>query len=130
MLNSDFKIDRPIFIVGSGRSGTTILYNLLCGHANLAWFSNYSQRWPKYPQLALLSWFYTIEPLRRRSIKGLPIPAEAHALWDYCKPVSDSPGDPPLTEEDASSKDIARIRKMVALYMRYQRKPRFINKNQ
>lgn len=39
-------IDRPIFILGNIRSGTTILYNLLSTHGDVCWFSNYSDRYP------------------------------------------------------------------------------------
>ena len=39
------KIDKPIFIVGSGRSGTTILYNLISIHPSVCWFSNYSDKY-------------------------------------------------------------------------------------
>ena len=38
----------PLFIVGCGRSGTTIVYELLCEHPDLAWFSNYAERWPAF----------------------------------------------------------------------------------
>ena len=38
------KIQKPIFIIGSGRSGTTIFYNLLATHPELCWFSNYTDR--------------------------------------------------------------------------------------
>ena len=48
------KIDKPIFIVGSGRSGTTILYNLLSLHPELCWFSNLTDRWPGIPRLSVL----------------------------------------------------------------------------
>ena len=33
-------IKKPIFIIGVPRTGTTLLYNILCGHEKLAWFSN------------------------------------------------------------------------------------------
>ena len=46
------KIKKPIFIIGSGRSGTTILYRLLCLHPDLCWFSNYSNRFPYLPVLS------------------------------------------------------------------------------
>jgi len=123
------RINQPIFIVGCGRSGTTILYNLLCGHPDLAWFSNYSDRWPKHPQAALLSWMYRIDMLRQLNIKRMPIPSEGYRLWDYCKPVLDSPSDPPLTEKDVLPKDIDQIKNMINHLLKYQAKSRFINKN-
>ena len=33
-----------VFIVGTGRSGTTALYEFLCSHEDAVWISNYSQR--------------------------------------------------------------------------------------
>ena len=35
------EISRPIFIIGVPRSGTTLLYNLMAHHKDLAWFSQY-----------------------------------------------------------------------------------------
>lgn len=122
-------IDRPIFLLGCGRSGTTVIYDILCGHPRFGWFSSYSQRWPRHPELAMLSVLHDIDFLRRHPFKGFPAPSEGHTVWDVCKPVPDSPGDPPLTEEDADDETIARARRMVALHLRYQRKSRFINKN-
>lgn len=37
---ADIAIDRPIFIVGLPRSGTTMLYNLLCAHEHAAYITN------------------------------------------------------------------------------------------
>lgn len=48
------EISKPIFIVGSGRSGTTILYNMLSTHPELAWFSNYSDKFLNFPGIAAL----------------------------------------------------------------------------
>ncbi|MGI0056355.1 MAG: sulfotransferase family protein [Nitrosarchaeum sp.] len=33
------EIQKPIFIIGVPRTGTTLLYNILCMHQDLAWFS-------------------------------------------------------------------------------------------
>jgi hypothetical protein len=41
------EIRKPIFIIGSGRSGTTVLYNFLSAHPQVCWFSNYTDRMPK-----------------------------------------------------------------------------------
>lgn len=128
-MSVDLEIDRPIFVVGCGRSGTTLFYNILGGHPDLAWFSNYTQKWPQLPQLALLSRLYTVEFLRHRFGKRQPHPVEGYPIWDFCKPVPDSPDDPPLTEDDVLPEDIVRLRKMVKLHIRYQGKSRFINKN-
>lgn len=40
-------IDRPIFIVGLPRSGTTVLYNLLCAHEAAAYVTNSMNSFPE-----------------------------------------------------------------------------------
>jgi hypothetical protein len=35
-----------VFVIGTARSGTTALYELLCSHPDTTWVSNYSQRLP------------------------------------------------------------------------------------
>lgn len=46
-------IDHPIFILGSERSGTTILYNLLAFHPDTCWFSQATNKNPRYPELSI-----------------------------------------------------------------------------
>ncbi len=40
------EIQKPIFIIGVPRTGTTLLYNILCLHPDLAWFS--SENFPEW----------------------------------------------------------------------------------
>lgn len=37
---SDIKIDRPIYLLGLPRSGTTMLQDLICAHPDIAYFTN------------------------------------------------------------------------------------------
>jgi len=39
-------VEKPVFVIGSGRSGTTILYNLMSLHPRVYWFSNLSNLFP------------------------------------------------------------------------------------
>jgi hypothetical protein len=47
-------IEKPIFIMGSGRSGTTIFYSLLSTHPDICWFSNYTDRFANNRIIPLL----------------------------------------------------------------------------
>src|SRR5579883_1160482 len=45
-------IQKPIFIVGCHRSGTTVLYEALAKHPDLAYFTNASNQMPRAPILS------------------------------------------------------------------------------
>src|SRR4051794_7280687 len=44
---SALKIDRPVFIVGLPRSGTSMLYNVLCAHERAAYVTNSMNSFPE-----------------------------------------------------------------------------------
>lgn len=46
---------QPVFIVGAPRSGTSLLYKLLCLHPDSAWVSNWLRRAPRLHSLAVLN---------------------------------------------------------------------------
>ncbi len=119
----------PVFIIGCGRAGTTPLYELLAGHPDLAWISNFTNKRQCRPQFAALSFTFR-QPQRMplpRKLKARPV--EGYRSWDMCRPVDDSPSDPPLTRDDVLPGEAERVREMAASLMRWQRRPRFLNKN-
>jgi len=122
-------LKRPLFIVGCGRSGTTIVYELLCEHPDLAWFSNYAERWPAFPQLETLTRLRDIGAIRRSPSRFVPLPVEGHDLWDRCGPQEARHRNAPLTEADVDAGQAGRVRALVADHVRYHRGHRFINKN-
>ena len=91
-----------VFLLGADRSGTTLLYKMLSAYRNVAYLSNYQQRYPEWPSLAYLqrllnqflefkrnSWFqeqggaYFNE--RRRWMQSIvPTPAEAEPVYASC----------------------------------------------
>jgi hypothetical protein len=127
----DSTIKRPIFIVGSGRSGTSIVYRLLAGHRRLAWFSNYVLRFPSYPRLARLNAFYQTPFLVERLLneRWFPKPVEAYEIWDSFHPMKNSAASPPLTEKDTVAADIEGLQHFIANILRFSRRARFVNKN-
>jgi hypothetical protein len=120
------SVDRPVFIIGCGRSGTTLLYDLLAAHPAFSWVSNVTQRFPSLPQLAYLS-----RAARRPGGHGrwVPHPAEGHRLWDRVGSRPASANEGPLDETDAGPAEVERARALVAAHVRFHGRPRFLHKN-
>jgi omega-hydroxy-beta-dihydromenaquinone-9 sulfotransferase len=119
----------PLFIVGCGRSGTTIVYELLCEHPDLAWFSNYAERWPALPQLEALTRLRDIGTIRRSPSRFVPQPVEGYALWDRSGPPDVRRRNARLSGADVDAEHAQRVGDLVAAHVRYHKGRRFINKN-
>jgi hypothetical protein len=103
------------FIVGAGRSGTTLLYKLLCLHPEVAYISNYENRLGWLPggiaarsvnwqmEHKLRAWFnqggnayFTSRPLLK---KAFPTPHEGESVFKACGvPLYPSRGELPDDE--------------------------------
>jgi hypothetical protein len=89
-----------VFLVGAGRSGTTLLYKLLCMHPDVAYISNYENRLAWFPdgvaarvvqrrvEHKLRAWFnkggnayFTDRPLLK---KAFPTPHEGESVFEAC----------------------------------------------
>jgi hypothetical protein len=91
---------KPIFVLGVAHSGTTILYNILAFHPDLAWFSQYSQRDGTMPERFYLPFEAVFNRVLRRLFKhswqkgkgfwslAIPFPSEADRIWNYILPES------------------------------------------
>lgn len=90
---------KSVFIIGPGRSGTTLLYKILCLNENFAWISNYMARFPnitllsalnrinrKFFNLNLYSWFgkdsNAFQGERKIIKKILPTPVEGEKIYE------------------------------------------------
>lgn len=122
-------MNRPVFIIGAGRSGTTWLSRMLATHPDLAYFSSWTNRFPGQPWVAFLSRMNDVPALeaRMRYTKKWPRITEAYQIWDRVIPgFSDPPRD--LVADDATDDIKARTRAIVRAHMRWQGKPRFLAK--
>jgi hypothetical protein len=122
-------LEAPFFVVGCGRSGTTIIYELLCEHPDLAWFSNHAERLPAFPQLEALTRLWDIGAIRHSRSRLATRPVEGYALWDHSGPQNARHRNAPLTAADVDSEHARRVSELVAAHVRYHRGRRFINKN-
>ena len=93
---------RVVFLLGAGRSGTTLLYKILSLHQRVSYLSNYLNRYPKYHFLAYLqrvlnqfpeykrkSWFKEQGDAyfnhRRKWLHSIaPTPSEAESVYASC----------------------------------------------
>lgn len=46
--NNEQLLEKPIIIFGTGRSGTTVISEIIFQHEDLAWHSNYQELFPKF----------------------------------------------------------------------------------
>jgi omega-hydroxy-beta-dihydromenaquinone-9 sulfotransferase len=120
---------RPVMVVGCGRSGTTLVYQLLCCHEDLAWFSNLTERWPRVPVLAAASNAFRIARHRRIHSRLIPIPSEGYPFWDLVALADGVPLDSPVDPARASGNGRLLLQSFVEGHARYQRRGRFVNKN-
>ena len=93
----ELKNIKPVFIIGTGHSGTSILYKMLAMHPDFAWFSQYSCRGGEIPgrlKLPFYKYFNRILRLffkhnwlkKEGRTKIIPRPGEAGKIWDYVLP--------------------------------------------
>jgi len=70
-------IDRPVFILGPHRSGTTLLYGIIAEHEHVCFLNRSNHRIPASPRIAALL----------SKIPGYAgTPVEAQRFWDYLWP--------------------------------------------
>jgi Sulfotransferase family len=93
----------PVFILGAPRSGTTLLYKVLCLHPEAAYISNWVRRFPGIPAVAavhrgvryapdrqLAAWFgpdsnaYSYGRSRGALERAFPAPVEGEPIFRRC----------------------------------------------
>lgn len=129
------NISRPVIIIGSGRSGTTIISEILFRHESLAWPSNYQEKFPKYPGINLMRQMFDNKLWRLQGQKpqlnkvskinkALFKPAEAYKFWEFLTGPEINFSREFLLSERPKEKDIKRIRKAFEKLVKYQAKKR------
>jgi hypothetical protein len=121
------RVDRPVFVIGTGRSGLSPLMDLVAYHGAFAWPSQYNDRWPSRPELSALSKVVELPVIRGRLkfVRRVPKHAEAFRLWRWCFPGFAEPFRD-LEASDVTPHVRRRFHQVVGAITRYQRKPRFI----
>jgi len=118
------KIKNAVIINGPGRSGTTLLSNILSLHKEFYWISGYLNKYPNLPIISIFNNFQRINQFEEfnREKKKFPRPAEAYGFWKhYFKEFNQNLGKPRESEIENSLKVINKIKK-------YSNGNRFITK--
>ena len=85
------RLQRPIFIVGVGRSGSTVFQAMLAEHPNLAWLSALTGRLPENLWATRL-WMRAIDlPLVGPRLARLIYPGECFEFWEHHVPGFSTP---------------------------------------
>jgi omega-hydroxy-beta-dihydromenaquinone-9 sulfotransferase len=107
------KVEKPIFIFGTGRSGTTIFHQILSNHPNVAWLSSLCNKYPDKPFMNGLILRAIGYPLIGRLLRKTVKPVECYDFWEYhCKGFSRPFRD--LLEEDVTIKTKGNIQKIMS----------------
>jgi len=126
------EIENPIFIVGSGRSGTTVFYNFLSTHPEVCWFSNYSDRFLSVSLMPFLHRIFDLPYVGSMAKKGIISkrkfcikPTEAGRIYhDYCgfkKTIK-------TTENDLNVEMDKKFKDVIKRHLSLIGKKRFLNK--
>lgn len=122
-------IESPIFVIGTGRCGSTTLMDLIAYHPAFAWPSQYTARRPGLERAAMLSRIVELPVIgsRLKFKRFTPKHAESYEQWSRCfagfaEPFRD------LVADDATPRTRQLFRTTVADICRYQGKGRFITK--
>lgn len=84
-LKTEKMIQNAVIIHGPGRSGTTLLSNMLSLHPDFFWLSGYNNRFPFLHSLSLVNNIQRVNAIEKltRGIRGFPRPAEAYGFWSH-----------------------------------------------
>lgn len=119
-----------ICIFGTGRTGSTIFFNVLATHPDLGWVSNLVEKMPSRPELSLLSRLHPLalkldskSPLKR----FLPRPAESlRTINEWSNGLLPVPRE--LAENEIPAEAVQRVRDYHARVLRYQGRQRLVIK--
>ena len=135
------RIDRPIFVIGTGRCGSTIIFEALALHEDLGWFSNYNEKLPRVGIVSVLPRIYDLPLLSKVLPRGekpqfkqgqsrlnrlLPKPSECYPKWELM--CGRKFRDDYLLGVEATEGEKSRVARSVLQVLKLQGKPRFAAK--
>ncbi len=127
------ELEKPIILTGVGRSGTTLISEIIFQHDALAWPSTYQNRFPDKV------WINKVRPLldnpfwnfrgQKPQLNKIPFyknyiirPSEANAFWKYITKPETNFLYNFLLDKQVSAEDKQRIRIIFKKLIRYQKR--------
>ena len=80
------QITNPIIIVSAGRSGSTLLHEILSRNLSIAWLSGFCNRYPDKPHFNRFIMKLIDTPFFGSTLKKRFHPSEAYRFWEYYAP--------------------------------------------
>src|SRR5690349_3956207 len=81
----------PLFIVGVGRSGSSVFHRLLCRHPRAAWLSRVLEQWPNATRTNRALMHALAAPVVGQRLSGVIDPGECYDFWEQLVPGFTSP---------------------------------------
>jgi len=130
-------MNKTIIIFGTGRSGTTVISNIICNHIKIAFPSQYQNRFPKWLSINRLR--YLFDTRLFRSIFGALVgdkildriifnPVEAYDMWEYLTDKGTDFSRDFLLDREVSKKEKSFIIKYFSKLVRKQNKEHLVFK--
>jgi len=120
------QLNKPIFIVGTGRCGSTIIHQIFARHPQVAWLSRYCDVYPHRPYRNYIAMRLLDFPLPQQYVRKLIYPTEAYHFWEqYCPGFTEPCRD--LTRADVTPRIKKRIQQAMSSMLTTQR-PRLLIK--
>jgi hypothetical protein len=126
-------VDSPIFLIGTGRCGSSLLYRLLGYHPDVAWISHYTSYLPGGGAWAALARVHDLPGMadwlpKAEGTRRIPQPTENYRLLNAATDgLFTAPRE--LTADDMTDAARERLRALVASHATAQGKPRFAMKH-
>ncbi len=120
--------DRPIMIVCTGRSGSTIFYRVIARHRDVGWLSTLNHAFPSQTWLSVFSRLYPMSIFDSiRDHRLFPKPFSPYNFWKQYLPGI-TRHDRPLFADDVPNESIEPLRQTIADVLKLQNKKRFLMK--
>jgi hypothetical protein len=107
------KVEKPIFILGCGRSGSSIYHKILSNHPNVVWLTRLCSKYPDIPSKNRYLFKLIDLPMFGKYLSRKFGPGEYYDFWEWhCKGFRQPFRD--LSASDLTNKSKANIRRVMA----------------